>query len=214
MGKKYIKSLVPGWLVRYRGSPKRPVVAITFDDGPRLGITDRLVTLLAERRHAATFFAIGREAERHPEILESILRSGSELGNHLFTHCRLRETPYRRVIGEIERTDEILKKITGAEPAWFRPPCGDLTLRVCFYLWRRSRRKQPVLWSVYIPHEHLENSTGALKILEEAQIAPGDIVLLHDDNPEVVSVLCGLLDMLEARGLRSVTLTNLFDSAY
>ena len=207
---KLVLALCNGVLVRARGPAERSVVALTFDDGPKREITPKLVELLAERHHAATFFVLGRRAQRHPDILRAIVRGGCELGNHLFSHKSLDHMPNSEAIEELERTDDLLRELVSEPPAWVRPPCGRLTLQFWLHLRRRPKRKQPVLWSVLVPHEHTVSPADAIKILRQSDIKTGDIVLLHDDNPAVLSILPGLLDMLESRGLRSVTLTELF----
>lgn len=206
---RVIRVLTQQALIKFRGPAERNLVALTFDDGPQPELTPQVLRILAERGHAATFFVLGRMAEKNPEVLQQIHEADCELGNHLFTHALLDRMSYEQAQEELGRTEELIAAVTSDSPSWFRPPCGRLSLRFCLKLWRRRRRRQPVLWSVLVPHEHTLPASDALRVLERSGIRAGDIILLHDNNPMIPSLLPGLLDLLESRGLRSTTLTDL-----
>lgn len=206
--RKVIQGVIPPALIRYRGPSGRNRVALTFDDGPVPGITDKVVRTLAARGHRATFFVLGRNAELHPELISSIVESGCEIGNHSYSHVHLSRVPYAQVADEVDRTERVLQK-TIAGPSWFRPPAGVLSWHLFRYLWRRGIRRSPVLWSVHVPHEHRKSQSEILDILKMTPPTAGDIVLLHDDYPTIVSVLPAILDLLDELGLRSVSISEL-----
>jgi len=210
--RKIIKSLIPPALVRYRGSSASNSVALTFDDGPVPGITDEVVRNLTARGHRATFFVLGSRAELHPTLVDSIVDSGCEVANHSYSHQNCARASYAQVVREIERTDRVLTR-TVAGPTWFRPPGGVLSWRLFLYLWRRRTKASPVLWSVCVPHEHRKSQAEIVEILRTARPSPGDVLLLHDDNPTIVQALPAILDLLEERGLRSVPFSQLLSQS-
>lgn len=204
---KLLKRLIPGTLIRYRGSRGGARVSLTFDDGPVPGITERIVATLAARGHRGTFFVLGNRAEAHPELIRAIAGSGSEVGNHTYSHRRVNQLSRAELAEEIERTDRLLRPDGGV--SWFRPPTGRLSLPLFLYLWRRGRRVAPVLWSVLVPREHRRTAAEIVSVLETSGIREGDIVLLHDDNQALPEALPRILDLLDKRGLRSVPVDEL-----
>jgi peptidoglycan-N-acetylglucosamine deacetylase len=110
-----------------RGRTGKPVVALTFDDGPDPNTTPRLLDLLARYRVPATFFVTGRRAARYPDLIRMILERGHSVGNHSFHHdCfRIFWQP-SRLAREIDDTQETLSRL-GVVPLVFRPPVGIIT---------------------------------------------------------------------------------------
>lgn len=201
--KAAVKAAIPSGIVLYRGHCNDGRVALTFDDGPIPGITDKVLETLVARGHTATFFAIGERALKAPDLIGRIQASGCEIGNHTYSHANVSTLSYAEIEQEIRRTDTIL---AGSDSAAlrFRPPTGRLSLPLLAYLWKRRLRIAPVLWSVCVPREHRKSAEEIVSAVIAADVTPGDIVLLHDDNPNIVAALPGILDHLEHRGLRSV----------
>ena len=211
--KQIIKAVIPSALIRYRGPSASRRVALTFDDGPVPGITDEVVRSLTARGHRATFFVVGQRAESCPALVKEIVDSGCEVGNHTYSHLPLSRVSYNQLASEVERTDRILNRNV-AGPSWFRPPGGGLSWRLLLYLWRRRIKASPVLWSICVPHEHRKSHAEILDILRTAAPGPGDIVLLHDDHRTIVHVLPAILDLLDERKLRSVSLSELLEPSF
>jgi len=158
--------------------------------------------------HRATFFTIGWKAELHPSLMNSIVDSGCEVGNHTSSHKPLKHVSYKQVENELERTDGILEKsVSGTK--WFRPPGGCLSWPLFLYLWRRGVKSSPVLWSIWVPDEDRKSEVEILQELAAAAPRSGDIILLHDDHPTIVRALPAVLDLLDQHNLRSVPLSEL-----
>jgi peptidoglycan/xylan/chitin deacetylase (PgdA/CDA1 family) len=202
------KRLIPPAVVRYRGPTHRAEVALTFDDGPVPRLTPQVLQALKEGGHAATFFLIGEEAERHPDLVREILAAGCEVANHTQTHGRVRRLSPREIADQIEAADRVLTAAAGVNPRFFRPPGGELSAPLLSYL-RRTRHAPPVLWSRMIRGEEDRSATEIEAELEERPLQPGDILLLHDDYPETARAVPGILRLLDRSGLRSVTLSRL-----
>lgn len=173
-----------------------PVVFLTFDDGPHPDITPFVLDELAKNHHKATFFCVGENLQRYPEIAERILREGHAIGNHTMRHNK-----------GIETADEdYLESVTEFQRIYaarlFRPPYGKL---------KRSQAKllkdsfRIVMWS-FLTYDY-DRSVRVETILQKAgSLKPGDIVVLHD-NPKITDrqkiLLPELLKLLEKKKLRS-----------
>ena len=150
-------------------------VALTFDDGPS-PYTAQVLDVLRRNHVRATFFLCGENAERYPELVRRIRAEGHQIGNHTYSHPYLYLMSEARIASEIDRTQDILQKITGARPTLFRPPFGVRW----FSLWSllRERGLTMVMWSDRGYDGQLDSAGIAKTTLE--QLAPGAIILLHD----------------------------------
>jgi peptidoglycan/xylan/chitin deacetylase (PgdA/CDA1 family) len=177
------------WLVR---GPRRrltdaPTISLTFDDGPHPVHTPRVLDELGRWNLAATFFVIGREAQRHPELVTRIVAEGHLLGNHTFTHGEPSATSAEQFLEEVRRTRELLLRWTVEPCRWMRPPKGDLTGRKLRGLWRTGHTV--VLWSVD-PRDYRLSTVGETDARRRSQaLRHGDIVLLHDNGPAAAEMV-------------------------
>ena len=103
---------------------RRDVVALTFDDGPSPDTTPRVLDILRAEGVRATFFVLGKHAERHPEIVERIVREGHELGNHGYDHGILAFAGATQVHRQLQRTERLLRRAGGPPVRVFRAPHG------------------------------------------------------------------------------------------
>ena len=134
-----------------RGSPSRPEVALTFDDGPDPASTPAVLPVLAARGAHATFFVLGEKARQAPEVLLAIAAAGHDVGVHGDTHDRmlsLRPPPV--IAAAIERALAAIQAVTGARPTLFRPPLGHVSPRTVIAA--RSLGLTLVGWNVR-PHD-------------------------------------------------------------
>jgi peptidoglycan-N-acetylglucosamine deacetylase len=195
-----------------RGRAGHSLIALTFDDGPNPETTPRILDFLGAAGHRATFFVIGARAEAHPALMVEIVRRGHAIGNHSFAHARA--TPLwttRRAAADIVHAQRAIAHAAGVTSRWYRPPIGlfgpriesasrRAGLRLCGWS-LRSNDGAPPFWRY-----------DAARVLAriEQRLKDGDVVLLHD-RPIALEILPRLLELLEQRGLRSVTLDELAD---
>jgi cellulose synthase/poly-beta-1,6-N-acetylglucosamine synthase-like glycosyltransferase/peptidoglycan/xylan/chitin deacetylase (PgdA/CDA1 family) len=111
-------------LLEYKGQNNNNI-AITFDDGPDPVITDKVLNILKEKSTKATFYLIGSNAARYPEIVKRIVREGHQIGNHSYSHSGLSNLNDQAIKDEIQETQNILKQITGEYPKFVRTPFND-----------------------------------------------------------------------------------------
>jgi len=194
------------------------VLGLTFDDGPDPLTTPRILECLARTEHRATFFVIGRKAERHPELVQAILAQGHELALHGYQHSRL--TAFRSpswIRDDLLRVRALLLEQHGVDVRWFRPPINHLTPRLA------RLASELGLELVGCSTRALDGLAGAGRAKVLARLARGSvsgaILGLHDASelgthePASLYVLPELLTLLAERGLRSVCLSQLVAEA-
>ena len=178
-------------------------VALTFDDGPRAGTTDRLLDGLRERGASATFFLIGEQIAGNEDLLLRMRDEGHQVGNHSWSHADLKSESDWGLQQEVGRTDALLRQVLGEEDYWLRPPYGFLTARQ-----RQLLTVPAVKWSVDPEDWKLRNTEKDVAAVLRA-VQPGDIILMHDTIPATVDAALQIVDALQAQGYTFVTVEEL-----
>ncbi|MCI8388611.1 MAG: polysaccharide deacetylase family protein [Clostridiales bacterium] len=101
------------------------LIALTFDDGPHYKYTEEILDILDEYNAKATFFVVGELAERYPELILRELAEGHEIGNHTWSHPKMKKLSSNQLTNELMRTEELLNEIADYRPKLFRPPEGS-----------------------------------------------------------------------------------------
>jgi len=201
--RRALAQVLPSARFMVRGPTAGQAVALTFDDGPHPGHTPRLLDALAAADIPATFFVIGREAERYPALVERIVHEGHAIGHHSWTHGEPAVTSAATLLAEVARCRALLAGLLGREVNRFRPPKGALTAAKLAGLWRAGQ--QVVLWSAD-PRDYALADAAPLRAWA-TDTAPrgGEIVLLHDNHPHAAAALPAMAAW-RASGCRFVTL--------
>ena len=152
---------------------KKNVVHLTFDDGPTLLATEWILKTLADYNAKATFFCVGNNVEKNPELYQKILDNGHAVGNHTHTHRDLYRTKTDNYIGDIDKAAMFI------DSKLFRPPYGKITYRTAKRLFAKGFKI--VLWSVL--SYDFDNSLSAEKVLQKCikHTKPGAILVFHDN---------------------------------
>lgn len=153
-------------------------VFLTLDDGPHPEHTPRVLDRLAEANVRATFFVIGREAEKHPEIVHRMIAEGHSIGDHTWSHQDIRTLPKTQFLDELRRSSELLSSITGSPIRLFRPPYGKLGARQFIMLLRLGYTV--TLWNIDTRDYLCRSELDVREQLNGWKMRSGDIVLLHD----------------------------------
>lgn len=160
--------------VLYRVETDYPCAALTFDDGPDPDTTPAYVELLSDYNVNATFFLVGKSAERNSDIVRMIIEKGHFIGNHSWEHTSFRSLPFKDKINQIAKCSNVLPDV-GIK--LFRPPYGELDYRTALWLYRNGY--ETVYWTVdgldFLDYE----STCIYKFLKN-NIRAGSILLMHD----------------------------------
>jgi peptidoglycan/xylan/chitin deacetylase (PgdA/CDA1 family) len=200
-------------------------VALTFDDGPHAVWTPSILDRLEQGGARATFFVVGRNVERHPEIVRDAHRRGHEIGIHLYSHDRGTVYDPLRFDEELRRCQGQLESLIGEPPRFLRFPYGNRGPQKPAAILRRYGLRA-VHWTFSSHDSHAASPEEVVQRVE-AGVRGGAILLFHDaladegpllrlpyraDRDVTVAALPLVLKGLQRRGLRAVTLTELFTS--
>jgi peptidoglycan/xylan/chitin deacetylase (PgdA/CDA1 family) len=193
-----------------RGPEGAEGVALTFDDGPHPEHTRVILDELDRAGCKATFFVLSDKAERHPELIDEIVRRGHALGVHGRTHDRLFSLrSAARVRRDLSFAIELLTRATGQAPRLFRPPVGQTNPTIARVA--RELGLTIVGWSLRA-FDGVRTDPARVVARVVHQLSPGAIVLLHDaaerDDrvPAAVAALPRILEAMKARRLPAVRL--------
>ncbi|SEQ43625.1 polysaccharide deacetylase family protein [Microlunatus flavus] len=190
------------------------VVALTFDDGPNEPWTGRLLDVLAAKDVRATFFQVGRCAERFPSATRRVVDEGHVLGNHSLNHAFTSYLHQPAQQAEVARAQEVLHRISGVVPALYRPPW------LCHWPWvlRTVERAGLQVVSGTFCHQLEVFQPPARSIAAEAarRVRPGTILIMHDgrdatggDRSQTVAAVAPLVDRLRDEGYTFTTVDRL-----
>lgn len=199
-----------------RGPADAHVVALTFDDGPDPRFTPGILKTLAEEDVKATFFMVGKHAEKYPQLARQVAAGGHEVGNHTYNHVNLLQAPLERMVVEIERGEEAIFNATRQRPSLFRPPRGLYDAKLLKET--KDRGNTIILWSLS-SQDWLEMRPQDISRMILRNVSPGEIILFHDsgnliraeggDRLPTVRALQTIIRGLKKEGYDFVTITEL-----
>ena len=185
----------------------KPMVALTFDDGPDKGpITDRIIAALDSVGGHATFFQLGQLCEQYPEVAKKIVDSGNQIGCHTYDHEHMGEAV---TVEDITRANDAIEETTGVRPDAFRAPGGsptDLILSTC-----ESEGQALYHWSV---DTRDWSSRDAESVINEVQqnVSDGDIILMHNIYESTAEAAEQVIPWLKEQGYQLVTVDQLIQA--
>lgn len=203
------------------GAAEKKIV-ISFDDGPDRRWTPKILDILKEKNVPATFFVIGDQANRAPDILKREYAEGHEIGNHTFTHPRFDEISRTQLKWELNLTQRLIESTLGVKSILFRPPYGidhqpEYAEEVAQLPYPQElgyvivgQRIDPNDWRM--PDDKHQVATSEIVDGVMHQAAKGNIILLHDgggDRSHTIAALPQIIDQLRAAGYQFVSVANL-----
>lgn len=191
--------------VLIHGNQNLKEVALTFDDGPRPELVREMLNLLGKHRARSTFFVVGSMVEKNPAIVRRMMNEGHEVANHTYAHPRLAGLDEDQIRTELAKCDRAVFEATGARTNLFRPPgmrYDDTVLRAA-----QSLGYVTIHWNVAAQDYQKQSPERiASKILGAVQ--PGSVILLHG-HPDTLAALPTILEELDRRGYRYVTVSQM-----
>ncbi|MCP4049352.1 MAG: polysaccharide deacetylase family protein [bacterium] len=188
----------------------KKIAALTFDDGPNIYYTRKLLKILKKNNIKATFFLIGKQIERSPEILIQIDEEGHETGNHSYAHDRLYNLSETGLKEDIAKSQYIFYTYLDKLPVFIRPPYGKIR-------WHDQNIFKPyfdniILWTIDSRDykKHLTADQITERVVE--RIHPGAIILFHDSNPRTITAVPQIINELKSQGYRFVTISELIEA--
>lgn len=182
------------------------VIALTFDDGPRRGTTDRVLAELEKRKIKATFFIIGECIKGNEDLLAQMGKDGMEIGNHTFDHHRLTALSSDGINSELDRTERKIFEAANFKATIMRPPEGRHNTRVDEIV--AAKNLTLIMWTLDPQDWRHRNSDYVTKyVLDNVQNY--DIILLHDIHESTVLAVPRIIDGLTEKGYRFITVSEL-----
>jgi peptidoglycan/xylan/chitin deacetylase (PgdA/CDA1 family) len=189
-----------------RGNTHKRLVALTFDDGPHENWTLRLIAELKATHTPATFFLVGKQVDKFPELVQLEVLNGFEIGNHTYDHVDLTQIPPELIGFELEECDRAIRRATGSGARFFRPPGGERDPIV-----QKEAAKRHFVTALWTDDPGDYAKPGADVVLQRTldHLDNGSIVLLHDGIPDTLSMLPTFIKDARMRGYEFVTLSQL-----
>jgi len=198
----------------YKGVKERREVSLTFDDGPHDDSCVALLDTLKEKGVHATFFVVGKQVDKYPELVARMIDEGHEVGNHTYDHFRLvsPDMTKAKIREQLDRCDEAIIKACGRTTTLFRPPGMRFNRDVIDIL--REKDQLLIYWTIgardfigtapeweLTPEMKKEPVPSPADLVERVkkQLKPGAIILLHD-NPITTAALGDMIDAIHAEG--------------
>ncbi len=180
-----------------------PKVALTFDDGPSALTTNKLLDGLKKRNVKATFFVLGLSISENKSLIYRMYEEGHLIGNHTYNHVDLAKTGFDDACREIEQTNKEIKDVTGVVPKYIRPPFGSWTEKLL-----EETDMSVVLWNVD-PMDWKNQNADVVVNRVIKNVRSGDIILLHDTFQTSVDAALRIVDILQKKGYKFVTVDKL-----
>lgn len=205
-----VREPVDAVVTLYRPAPGAKMVALTFDDGPWPGNTERILKVLEENDVRATFFMVGVRVKRAPKLAAQVADAGHLVANHSFSHQSFATASKKELKRQIEKGRSTIKHATGVDTRWVRPPYGAMDKAAWKYAKKHDYRI--VRWTV---DSEDWRKPGAKKIASRVlkRVKPGSVILMHDgggDRDQTVEALPVIIKKLKAEGYVFVTLEDLY----
>ncbi|MFD0589968.1 polysaccharide deacetylase family protein [Paenibacillus sp. GCM10027627] len=184
---------------------KEKLVALTFDDGPDPNYTTAILDILKEKGVKATFFVVGTQVEKYPDIMKRIHEEGHEIGNHSQHHKDLRKLSSREIENQIKETDRAIQQVLGFSTNLFRAPYGALSDKVKKVM--SDMGQHHVLWTVDTK-DWAGTSVSDMRAMIRNETKPNGIILMHSFGGKHISntvkMLPGAIDDLHEMGYEMV----------
>lgn len=184
--------------------PKKPMVALTFDDGPHPKYTLKILDALEKYKGRATFFVLGSRAEKYKNVIKSIDKNGNQIGNHTYDHKELTKLKSSQIINEITKTSDILNGIIGSRPDTVRPTYGSINNSV-----KLNAGAPLILWSIDTRDWKTRNKQMIINEVK-GKVKDGDIVLMHDIYSTTADAAEVVIKDLSSKGYQLVTVNELY----
>ena len=206
-----MKSLYqPNWLIRFLIPGKyrlkisdKPIVYLTFDDGPTTECTEKILEILATHDVKATFFCVGENARQHPELIKKIIEGGHNIGNHTMHHKNGFKTGIQKYINEVLQASEYIPS------KLFRPPYGKCNIFQNLKL--RKLGYKIIQWDVIAYDWDKKRTPHDVLSIIEKYVRNGSIIVLHDSvkaSDRTLPILSTLIISLKSRGFEIKTIIS------
>ena len=186
--------------------PSRPMIALTFDDGPKASVTGRILDSLQANGGRATFFMVGSNVNANAGIIKRMVAQGCEVANHTHDHKYISKLSADGIISQIGSTNQKIEAICGVSPVLMRPPGGYIDTRSLSVVGNMGM--SAIMWSIDTRDWQHRNAQRTIDTVL-SQVRDGDIILMHDIYSTSADAAVVLIPELTARGYQLVTVSEL-----
>lgn len=183
--------------------PTKPMVALTFDDGPHETRTTKILDALEANNAKATFFVLGNRVGRNPDVLRRAVSLGCEIGNHTYGHLQLTKLSLEDIRFQVNETNRLVEEITGQPPTLLRPPYGAFNETV-----KQTVNMPMILWCIDTLDWKTKSRDKTVSTVID-NIQDGDIVLMHDIHETSAEAAEIIIPELIKQGYQLVTVSEL-----
>ena len=183
----------------------KPMVALTFDDGPGK-YEDRILAAFQKYGGKGTFFFVGNQAEKYPDVVKRAAEAGHEVANHSYKHENLPKLSQAGATQSLAKTNEILRRLSGQSVSLVRPPYGATSSSVKAAL--QNQGQASILWSIDTLDWKTRNAKSSINIVLQ-QVKDGDVILMHSIYAQSAEAAEALIPALQERGYQLVTVSEL-----
>ena len=183
---------------------KKPMVALTYDDGPGGAATNRILDTLEKYGVVATFFDTGERVERYPKTVQREIALGCQVASHSYNHKDFKKMTAAQIKADVQRTDAAFQKAIGKKPTLFRPPYGSYNKTV-----QENVPYPLILWSVDTLDWKSRNANSVLKSIQSVGNLDGKIILMHGIYDSTAQATEKLVPELLKKGYQLVTVSEL-----
>lgn len=185
--------------------PDKPMIALTFDDGPGKR-TMELLEYMEDYNARATFFMLGQNVGKYESTVKKMAEIGCELGNHSYNHPNLANLSAAEVKEQINKTNQLVADASGQSVSVMRPPYGSINDTV-----KQNVGLPMILWSIDTLDWKTRNVDSTVQEVMN-NVKDGDIILLHDIHSETVDAVKKLIPMLQEKGYQLVTVSEMAEA--
>lgn len=196
--------IVSGEKVEREIDAEKPMIALTFDDGPRPVYTERILDALEKNNVVATFFDLGKLVEAYPKTVKRELALGCEVGSHSYSHKNFNVLSAEEIAKDIKLTAEAFQNAAGFEPTIFRPPYGN-----CNDFVKAHIPLAMVTWSVDTLDWKSKNADAIMKVIRSEGNLDGKVILMHGIYETSAEATERLVPYLLKQGYQLVTVSEL-----
>ena len=187
--------------------PTKPMIALTFDDGPSKNATTRILNILEANGAQATFFVVGSRVDSYKSQIKRIYDMGSEIGNHTYNHTTLTKCSATTIKNELSSTDSKVKAITGESPVLMRPPGGSYKNDTV----KNNTAYPIIMWSVDTRDWESRNATSVVNHIK-SHAYDGAIILMHDLYDSTATATETIVPWLISQGYQLVTVSEMMEA--
>ncbi len=189
--------------------PEKPMVALTFDDGPHPTNTDALLDILEANGATATFFQVGQNLWKDPDAVRRAEEMGCEIGTHSYRHADLSKLSAEAIAADLKKADDAFIEVLGHAPTLLRPPYGAMNSAV-----KTTTGRSIITWSIDTEDWLSRNAQKVIASVQGAGDLDGQVILMHDVHATTIEAAETLIPWLIEQGYQLVTVTELITLHY